>query len=75
MKKNPKTPVITGWRVEMIMIGSGVLVNYYEGEPGMCLAIAESLRRGKTGGRVLEVPTGRLIAEWEPDSLEIKVIS
>jgi hypothetical protein len=65
----------TIYKVEMRMIGSGVLVNYYQNEDkAMCMAIAESLRRGKTGGRILELPSNRVLAEWGEDSSEIRIL-
>jgi hypothetical protein len=67
-------PIRTTYRVDMRMIGSGVLINYYQGDYAMSMAIAESLRRGKTGGRVTELPTNRLLAEWDEDSLEIRMV-
>jgi hypothetical protein len=65
----------SGCRVDMISV-DGVWMEYTSlKEPvtlEMGMSLAEHLRRSHTGGRVVETPSGKLLAEWDADSTEIR---
>ena len=58
---------VSGYRVDFRLSTTGSLVPY----SGNCIdrpmaeGLAEHLKRNHTGGRIVEVPSGKVIGEWE----------
>jgi hypothetical protein len=54
------------YRVDFRLSTTGALVPYSADkvELGMALGLAEHLKRNHTGGRVVEVPSGKVIEDW-----------
>lgn len=79
----PKKTVITGYRVDVLAVETEVYETFYGGlvpcTAAMALSMAEHLKRAKAGGRIVEIPSEKVIEVWsraytpEPNTVRERV--